>query len=624
MAGGEARQLPSTPAGESGGRWSPDGKSYLYTSAAEGGSQVWVGGFDPASGTASGAPKKITNISTEADGAIWSPDGKNIVFVSEVFPGCLDDACNKSSDEARASSKVKAMVFDNLLFRHWNHYNSAKRSHLFVVPAEGGVAKDITRGDHDVPPFSLGGQDLYAISPDGKEVAFTSNWDEVGATSTNNDIFIVPITGGQPKKLSTSPGGDSTPLYSPDGKWLAWRMQKRAGYESDRFRLVLYDRTSGEIKNLTEGFDQWVESFVWSPDSKTVYFTSEFQGVVPIYSLDVQAALAGATATATHASGHSIQEITRGVNDDLSVTSDGKTLVFTRLSVQAPSEVYKLAVGGKQAEQLSHLNDAVLARVLMQPVEPFWFAGAGGTKVQGFLLKPPKFDKNRKYPVKFLIHGGPQGMWGDEWSYRWNAELFAASGYVVIMVNPRGSTGYGQAFVDGVNNDWGGKPYIDLMNGLDYAEKTFPFIDKDRECALGASYGGYMINWVLGHTTRFKCLVSHDGMFNTESAYGDTEELWFPEWEFKATPWTNREGYRKWSPHLFATQFKTPTLVIHGQLDYRLDVSEGFQLFTTLQRLGIPSRMLYFPDEGHWVLKPQNSQLWYKTVDGWVDIYLKQ
>jgi dipeptidyl aminopeptidase/acylaminoacyl peptidase len=647
LAGGEARQLPSTPAGESGGRWSPDGKSYLFTSSAEGGSQVWVAGFDPASGMASGVPKKITSISTEADGAIWSPDGKNIVFVSEVYPGCADDACNKSSDEARANSKVKAMVFDHLLFRHWNHYNTAKRSHLFVVPAEGGVAKDLTPGDHDVPPFNLGGQDLYTISPDGKELAFTSNWDEVGATSTNNDVFVVPITGGEPKKLSTSPGGDSTPLYSPDGRWLAWRMQKRAGYESDRFRLVVYDRKSGEIKNLTESFDQWVDSYAWNPDSKFIYFTSRKEGTSPIYRLNLSVALAGNKPTGTGIK--AIEEVVEGTNEDVSVSSDGKTLVFTRLSARAPNEVYKASVGGEKpniiaakidqagkitnrseyvmdyhAEQLSHLNDAVLSRVAMQPVEPFWFAGDGGTKVQGFLVKPPDFDKNKKYPVKFLIHGGPQGMWGDEWSYRWNAELFAADGYVVIMVNPRGSTGYGQAFVDGVNNDWGGKPYVDLMNGLDYAEKTFPFIDKTRECAMGASYGGYMINWILGHTTRFKCLVSHDGMFNTESAYGTTEELWFPEWEFKETPWTNREGYRKWSPHLFVTQFKTPTLVVHGQLDYRLDVSEGFQLFTTLQRLNVPSKMLYFPDEGHWVLKPQNSQLWYRTVNGWVDSYLKR
>jgi dipeptidyl aminopeptidase/acylaminoacyl peptidase len=619
-AGGQTRQLPGTPAGESGGRWSPDGKSYLYLSAAEGGSQVWVIGFDSASGMPSSAPKKITSISTDADGAIWSPDGKSIVFVSEVFPGCMDDACNKFSDEARGNSKVKAVIFEHLLFRHWNHYSAGKRSHLFVVPAEGGVAKDLTPGDHDVPPFSLGGQDAYAISPDGKEVAFTSNWDEVGATSTNNDIFIVPITGGEPKKLSTSPGSDSTPLYSPDGKRLAWRMQKRAGYESDRFRLVVYDRNNGEIRNLTEDFDQWVETIAWSPDSKYIYFTSENKGEAPIYRLDVAAAHAPVSAARIRA--NAIQEVARGVNDELSVTPDGKTLVFSRLSVQAPNEVYKMDLDSKKIEELSHLNDAVLEPIAMQPVESFWFAGAGGTKVQGFMVKPPRFNKDEKYPVKFLIHGGPQGQWGDEWSYRWNAELFAADGYVVIMINPRGSTGYGQAFVDGVNKDWGGKPYIDLMNGLDYAEKTYPFIDKGRECALGASYGGYMINWVLGHTNRFKCLVSHDGMFNTESAYGSTEELWFPEWEFGDTVWANREGYRKWSPHLFATQFKTPTLVVHGQLDYRLDVSEGFQLFTTLQRLKIPSKMLYFPDEGHWVLKPQNSELWYKTVNGWVDSWL--
>ncbi|HEU4417273.1 MAG TPA: S9 family peptidase [Candidatus Angelobacter sp.] len=627
LAGGDAKQLPATAAGEMGGRWAPDGKSYLYVSAADGGSQVWTNSFDSASGTPGSTPRKITSISSEADGAIWSPDGKYIVFTSDVFPGCMDDACNKFSEEAAAKSKVKAMVFDRLLFRHWNHFTIKKRSHLFVVSADGGVARDLTPGDHDVPPFSLGGQDPYAISPDGQEVAFTSNWDEVGATSTNNDIFTVPITGGEPKKLSTSPGGDSTPLYSPDGKWLAWRMQKRAGYESDRFRLVVYDRKSHEIKNLTEGFDQWVETIAWSPDSSAIFFTSENRGEMPIYRLEI--------ARPSHP-----VELFRGANDELQVTPDGKTLVFTRASVVAPGEIYKATIESSKntqkpdsvqvfpvkdgAEQLSHMNDAVLAAVVMQPLESFWFTGAVGSKVQGFLVKPPNFDKDKKYPVKFLIHGGPQGQWGDEWSYRWNAELFAANGYVVVMINPRGSTGYGQAFIDGINKDWGGKPYIDLMNGLDYAEKTFPFIDKDRECALGASYGGYMINWILGHTTRFKCLVSHDGMFNTESAYGSTEELWFPEWEFGDTPWTNREGYRKWSPHLFAAQFKTPTLVVHGQLDYRLDVSEGFQLFTTLQRLKVPSEMLYFPDEGHWVLKPQNSQLWYSTVGGWVDTFLKK
>ena len=623
MTGGDPSQLTNDPAGEDRGRFAPDGKKILFVSARGGSQQVWLANFDPSNGAISGE-KAITSTSTEADGAMWSPDGKHILFTSEVYPGCGDDLCNKSSDEARAKSQVKAMIFTGLLYRHWNHYTNFKRSHLFVVPAEGGVAKDITPGDHDVPPFSLGGQDDYAISPDGQEVAFTSNHDEVGATSTNNDIFVVPITGGQAKKLSTSRGGDSSPVYSPDGKWLAWRMQVRPGYESDRFRLVVYDRKTGQIRNLTEGFDHWVENFAWAPDSKTIYFTSEDKGEIPIYTVNVMPH--PPTIDKAHVSPkmtpstarYSVHEITRGANDELQLSPDGKTLVFSRMSVRFPSEIYKLTLGNKEAGQLTRLNDAVLSRVSMQPLEPFWFAGALGTKVEGFIVKPPNFDAERKYPVKFLIHGGPQGAWGDEWTYRWNAELFAANGYVVIMINPRGSTGYGQKFIDGINSDWGGKPFIDLMNGLDYAEKTFRFIDKDRECALGASYGGYMINWILGHTNRFKCLVSHDGMFNTESAYGSTEELWFPQWEFKGTPWTNREMYRKWSPHLSAAQFKTPTLVVHGQLDYRLDVSEGFQLFTTLQRLKVPSKMLYFPDEGHFVLKPQNSRLWYNTVNGWV------
>ena len=610
IAGGDARPLTSDPAGESGARWAPDGKKFLFVSAKGGGQQVWVAEFNPATGDINGSPTQITHISTDVDGAIWAPDGKNIVFTSEVYPGCRDDLCNKSSEEAQAKSKVKAMIFTRLFYRHWNAYTHFKRNHLFVVAAEGGTAKDITPGDHDVPPFSLGGQDLYTVSPDGQEVAFTSNIDEVEATSTNNDVFVVPITGGQPKKLSTSPGGDSTPVYSPDGKWLAWRMQVRPGYESDRFRLVIYDRKAGQIHNLTENVDRWVEAVTWSPDSKTIYFTSEDKGEIPIYRIDINQP-------------NQVHELLRGANDELQVSGDGKTMVFSRMSVQAPNEIFKLAIGSKEPVQLTHLNDPVLSQIIMPPMESFWFTGDIGTKVQGFIIKPPHFNAQRKYPVKFLIHGGPQGQWGDEWSYRWYAELFAADGYVVVMINPRGSTGYGQAFIDGINGDWGGKPYVDLMKGLDYAEQNYPFIAKDRECALGASYGGYMIDWLLGHTTRFKCLVSHDGMFNTESAYGSTEELWFPEWEFKGTPWTNREGYRKWSPHEYAAQFKTPTLVVHGQLDYRLDVSEGFQLFTTLQRLKIPSKMLYFPDEGHWVLKPQNSQLWYNTVNGWVQQWTK-
>ena len=612
-AGGESKQITNGQAGENRGRFSPDGKHIIYTSSAVGGSQIWLVGFDAAAGMPSGDARQLTSISTEVDGALWAPDGKHIVFVSEVYPDCKDDACNKERDEALTKSKVKAKIFNHLFYRHWSAYTRFKRSHLFAIPMQGGAPLDITPGDHDVPPFSLGGQDLYAISPDGQEVAFTSNVDEVEATSTNNDVFVVPITGGTPRKISSSPGSDSTPLYSPDGGYIAYRSQARAGYESDRFRLFLYDRKSGATTDLTRDFDRWVEAFAWTPDSSAIYFSSEDRGTSPLWRLKLN--------------GGKPEQAIAGFNDEPAFSSDGKTIFFSRMSIQAPNEIYKAIIsesGIAEAQQLSHVNDGVLSQVEMTPLESFEFTGAAKTKVQGFMLRPPGFNTSQKYPMKFLIHGGPQGAWGDDWSYRWNPELFAANGYVVVMINPRGSTGYGQKFIDEINGDWGGKPYVDLMRGLDYVEKTYPYIDKDRECALGASYGGYMINWLLGHTTRFKCLVAHDGMFNTVSSFGTTEELWFHTWEFKGTPWTNPKTYSKWSPNLSATKFKTPTLVVHGQLDYRLDVSEGFQLFTTLQLLKIPSKMLYFPDEGHWVLKPQNSQLWYKTVNDWVDQWVKR
>ncbi|MBA3832596.1 MAG: S9 family peptidase [Chthoniobacterales bacterium] len=606
--GGEARRLNDSPNEEERPRFSPDGKRIIFTSKATDPSQIWICGFDPAAGKLTGAPQQVTKLSSGADGAIWSPDGKNLLFVSSVYPDCRDDACNQQRDEALKKSKVKAKIFKNLLYRHWTAYSEFKRSHLFVASAEATTTppRDLTPGDHDVPPFSLGGSDMYTISPDGVEIAYTSNIDEVGATSTNNEIFLVPLTGGEPKKISTSPGSDSTPRYSPDGQSIAWLSQARGGYESDRFTLAIYDRASGKIRIATEAFDRWVGSFTWAADSKSVYFSAEDHGEAPIYHLPLDVA--------------EPIEVARLHADDLALGPEGKFVYFSRNSIQSPNEIWRIDVSQKsEPVPVTHVNDAALAQIAMQPLEPYQFKAADGTEVQGFLVKPPGFDASKKYPVKFLIHGGPEGAWGDDWSFRWNPELFAADGYVVVMINPRGSTGYGEKFTEGVIGQWGGTPFVDLMKGLDYAEKTFPFIDKNREAALGASYGGYMIDWILGHTARFKCLVTHDGVFNTESAYGTTEELWFPEWEFKGPPWKQRELYRKWSPALFAEKFKTPTLVVHGQLDFRLDVSQGFDLFTTLQRLGVPSEMLYFPDEGHWVLKPQNSRLWYKTVNDWVD-----
>jgi dipeptidyl aminopeptidase/acylaminoacyl peptidase len=640
-AGGKEREIISDQDADRP-RWAQDGKRFAFISSKEGGSQIWIADFDGTAGNVTGV-HKLTSIATEADGELWSPDGKNILFVSNVYPECTDEACNKKKLDEAEKSKIKAQIFTRLLYRHWNAYKEGKRNHLLIISAEGGPSRDLTPGDYDAPEFSLGGQDDYAFSPDGREICYTSNHDPVEATSTNNDLFVVPTNVGadassaqilaQTKNITAeNRASDSTPLYSPDGKYIAYRVQQRPGYESDRFRLMLYDRKTGQKKNLTENFDGWVGTIAWTPDSKGLYFTSEDKGEAPIYHIGL-------------ADGEP-KEVLRGFDDDVSVTADGTQLLFTRMSLQAPTQISSTSVhdfagqgapamylsgtpggassGGRTVSQLTHLNEAVLSQVSMSPLEPFWFTGAHNDQVEGFLVKPPNFDANKKYPVKFLLHGGPQGAWGDDWSYRWNPELFAANGYVVIMINFHGSTGYGQKFIDAINGDWGGAPFEDLMKGLDYAEQQYPFVDKDRECALGASYGGYMANWVLGHTNRFKCIVSHDGMFNSTSAWGTTEELWFNEWEFKGTPYTNRATYDKWSPHLSATNFKTPTLVIHGQLDYRLDVSEGFQLFTTLQRLGVPSKMLYFPDEGHWVLKPQNSHLWYKTVNDWVDQWTKK
>jgi dipeptidyl aminopeptidase/acylaminoacyl peptidase len=661
MTNSRARELISDQDGDRP-RWAPEGKRFAFISTKEGGSQLWIADFDVEAGTVTGV-HKLTAIATEAGGELWSPDGKNILFTSEVYPECNgapaeELACNAQKLEAAEKAKVKALIFDRLLFRHWNAYKEGKRSHIFLigVPAVVGsrrdaagkqydnfgfasmpaIPLDLSPGDYDAPVFSLGGQDNYAFSPDGQEICYTSNHDKNEAASTNNDLWIVPVHGGPVRNITAdNPASDSTPLYSPDGKYIAYRAQQRSGYESDRFRLMLYDRKTGEKKDVTEGFDHWVGSFVWAPNSTTIYFSAEHMRHSLIY---------GVSWTEQSRAEILRRALVGGFDDDVAISPDGKKLVFTRMSITAPIEIYAADAAGEgcpartgevdhgkescslnQDWALTRINQQLLSQIGMSNAESFFFRGAHGDDVEGSLVKPPNFDASKKYPVKFLIHGGPQGAWGDDWSFRWNPELFAAAnGYVVIMINFHGSTGYGQKFVDAINGDWGGAPYEDLMKGLDYAEQTYPFIDKDRECALGASYGGYAINWILGHTDRFKCLVSHDGMFNAESAWGTTEELWFNNWEFKGTPYDNRASYQKWSPHQYAKNFKTPTLVVHGQRDYRLDVSEGFQLFTTLQMEGVPSKMLYFPDEGHWVLKPQNSRLWYQTVNDWVDQWTKK
>ena len=646
----EEKPVTASLAGEGRGRFSPDGTQVLFQSARDKAQQVYVASFDPRSGNL-GEAQQVTHAAMGADGAMWSPDGKSILYTSSVYPECAgadEESCNAERAQAKADSKVKAQIFTHLLYRHWNAFTGETRSHLFLQPVAGGPARDLNPGDdHDVPPFAISGPDAYAFSPDSKELTFEENTDPMPAISTHVDLWTLDLTNPSAKaiKISVSAGGNFSPAYSADGKWIAWRSQARAGYESDRFRLALYDRATKKITEPMADFDRWVDELLWAPDSQSIYFTAGDEGEEPIFQLDL-------------GSGQRSFIARRGEYGDLHLTPDGSRMVASRATVRRPAEITllnlteesfhrpkravaaapmlrerqartqrnaPLAEASDVTEQpLTRLNHALLAQLDLPDMEHYWFRGAGGARVQGFLVRPPGFDAAKKYPVKFLMHGGPQGAWGDSWSYRWSAELLAADGFAVVMVNPRGSTGYGQAFVDGVNGDWGGRPYIDLMRGLDAAETRFPFLDKSRECALGASYGGFMANWILGHTDRFRCIVSHDGIFNPESAYGSTDELWFNEWEFKGTPWTNRVEYRRWSPMLFAARFKTPTLVVHSQLDYRLDVSEGMQLFTTLQRLGVPSEMLYFPDEGHWVLKPQNSQLWYKTVDAWCDRWTRQ
>ena len=654
IADGTPKKFSVLRPGDSGVQFSADGKRILFLSSRQGSQQIWTASFDTATGTASDEAR-LTSISTEADSALWAPDGNSIVFVSSVYPDCpaisaadatSGDKCNLDRDTAAATSKVKAQIWDHLLYRHWNRYMSEKRSHLFEVKVNGGTVRDLTPNDpHDVPPFSLGGDGGFAFSPDSKELAFTENLEEVPAISTNADIFTLDLTkaDAKPVKISTAKGGDFSPAYSPDGKYIAWRSQERNGYESDQFRLMLYDRATKTAKNLLPKFENWVDEFAWGASSQQIAFTSAVHGETNVYLLGLESETAAQITRSGEFSG--LHLLARPDHPGMIEKGGIGAIMATSMKIDHPTEVSIISIGDtyehssdqpgvkhwidSPVSEFTHLNDALLAQLDLPKMQDFWFTAKDGTKLQGFVIPPPAFDASKKYPVKFLIHGGPQGAWGDAWSYRWNAELFAANGYVVVMVNPRGSTGYGQAVVDGVNGDWGGKPFTDLMTGLDEAEKKFPFIDKTRECALGASYGGYMANWILGHSDRFKCIVTHDGMFNPESAFGSTEELWFNSWEFKGRPWdyygkpVDENPFEKWAPMRAAKNFKTPTLVIHGQLDYRLDVSEGFQLFTTLQLLKVPSKMLYFPDEGHWVLKPQNSQLWYKTVNAWVDQWTK-
>jgi dipeptidyl aminopeptidase/acylaminoacyl peptidase len=596
--------------------WSPDGKMIGFISSREGEAQVYV---LPLAG---GEAHAWTHASGGVDIVKWSPDGKTIAFTSAVYPDCKDDACNKKRDEEKAKSKVKAHVAEQLLYRHWTHWSEGKRGHLFVVAAPANVAqseagnapKDLTDGaNYDVPPDERGGPEDINFSPDGGEICFTAVTDKIEAISTNGDLFLVPVAGGtEPKRITKTAGFDGNPVYSPDGKWIAYHSQLTSGYEADRWRLMLYDRASGKIDSAADAFDRSVAELAWSADSKTIYFAAENETLRPIY------------ATEARVGAQPKKLVADGFNLGLTVNKDGKTLAFARTSLAMPAEIFVAQVGG-EAKQITHHNDSILANVEMNAAETFWFEGAEGTRVQAMLVRPPNFDASKKYPLLVLLHGGPQTMWGNSWGYRWNAQVFCAAGYVSLMINRRGSTGYGQKFTDEITNDWGGKAYVDVMKGVDAILTKYKFIDGTRMAAAGGSYGGYLADWIATHTGRFKAIISHAGVYDKTAMYA-TEELWFEEHDMMGTPWGNPESYRKWAPATYAgelARYKTPTLVVAGELDYRIPYSQSLEFFSALQRQGVPSKLVVFPDEGHWVLKPANAEFWYKTFLDWLATYLK-
>lgn len=588
--GKNTRQFTFGEKGESSPSFSPDGKSIAFISSRDGSDNDNLYVISASGGEA----RQLTNISTGVGDPLWSPDGKWIAFSSDVYPECsADDACNKKIEQRWSKGPLHAHMADALLYRHWTQWKDGKRTHILLADVSSGAVRDLTPGDFDSPPFQLGGALQYDFSPDSAELAFGSNHDRDQASSTNSDVWIVSLAGNQlsgnqsPRNITASnPAFDGHPKYSPDGKYIAYQMQKQPGYESDLFRLAIFDRSTGTSRVLTESFRNWIDAFQWASDSKSLYFDAPVEGDNPIFRVTLD-------------SGSIQQVLLDRAIDSFELTSDNHRIVYTRRSFSDPIEIYAVDLAdGKSStpQRLSHFNDEVANEVDIRPAERIWVKGVDGTKIEVFVVKPHDFDPSKKYPLILNVHGGPQFQWQD--SFRGDGQVYPGAGYVVAFPNPHGSTGYGQDFTAEISGDHGGKVFEDLMKVTDELAKL-PYVDPDRMGAMGWSYGGYMMDWFEGHTTRFKAIASMMGIFDLRSMYGATEELWFPKWDYKGQPW-NSDQYEKFSPSYFVKNFKTPCLVISGERDYRVPYTQSLQMFTSLQEMKVPSKLIVYSNAGHW------------------------